>query len=40
MAEEVLKEIPTQVCRFMEMISYLPTKVDPDINIINKTVTR
>ena len=31
LAEEVLKEIPTQVCRYMEMINYVPHLIDPDL---------
>ena len=35
LAEEVLKEIPSQVCRYMEMIGYEPMKIDPDLQFIN-----
>lgn len=40
LAEEVLKEIPAQVCRYMEMIKYVPRVIEPDFNAINRTVNR
>lgn len=40
LAEEVLKEIPSQVCRYMEMVGYSPQQIQPDFNAINRTVGR
>lgn len=40
LAEEVLKEIPAQFCRYMEMIEYMPQKIDPDLQLINRTVNK
>ena len=40
LAEEVLKEIPAQFCRYMEMIEYVPMKIDPDLQLINRTVKK
>ena len=31
LAEEVLKEVPQQVCRYMEMIGYKPTALEADV---------
>lgn len=28
------------MCRYMEMIAYVPMKIDPDVQIINRTVNR
>ena len=34
LAVEVLKEIPAQVCRYMEMVGYEPKKVNADMSKI------
>lgn len=40
LSEEVLKEIPDQFCRYMEMINYKPQKLQADLDKINRTVHR
>lgn len=40
LGEEVLKEIPSQVCRYMEMINYTPKLLEPNFDAINKTINR
>lgn len=40
LAEEVLKEIPSQVCRYMEMISYIPKLLEPNLDAIERTVAK
>lgn len=34
----MLKEIPDQFCRYMEMINFKPTKLQADLDKINKTI--
>ena len=36
----MLKEIPSQVCRYMEMINYVPKLLEPNFDAINKTINR
>ena len=40
LGEEVLKEIPSQVCRYMEMINYAPKQIDPNFEAINRTINK
>ena len=40
MAVEVLKEIPAQVCRYMEMIGYEPKKIDADMSKIQEGIEK
>ena len=40
LAEEVLKEIPAQMCRYMEMTGYLPQQIGPDLDAIERLVAR
>ena len=35
LAEEVLKEIPTQFCRYMEQIAFVPKKLEADMAQVN-----
>jgi len=38
LAEEVLKEVPTQVCRYMEMINFLPKALEADMTKIEANI--
>ena len=40
LAVEVLKEIPAQVCRYMEMIGYEPKKIQADMEKIEEGIER
>ena len=40
LAVEVLKEVPAQVCRYMEMIGYEPKKINADMDKINKGIDK
>lgn len=40
LAEELLKEIPDQVCRYMEMTGYKPVPVNTDASKIEESVAK
>ena len=40
LAVEVLKEVPAQVCRYMEMIGYEPKKINADMTKIDESIKR
>lgn len=40
LGEEVLKEIPGQVCRYMEQINFAPKLLEPNFEAINRTINR
>ena len=40
LGEEVLKEIPSQVCRYMEQINFAPKLLEPNFEAINRTINR
>ena len=40
LAVEVLKEVPAQVCRYMEMKNYKPKKINADMTKINKGIEK
>lgn len=40
LAEELLKEIPAQVCRYMENIGYKPVPVQTDMQKIEESVKK
>ena len=40
LAVEVLKEVPAQVCRYMEMVGYEPKKISADMDKIEQGIKR